>query len=76
MQSRSVSRAQDKELVRGLAAKTYYGRTYAWDADLEKKVQALDSATIRAAFAKHLQPEKFTIIKAGDFAKPAGPTPK
>ena len=71
MQSRSVSRAQDKELVRGLATKAYYGRTFAWESDLERKVQALDAATIRAAFAKHVQPEKFTIIKAGDFAKQA-----
>jgi len=75
MQSRAVSRAQDKELVRGLARKTYFGRTYAWDADLEKKVQALDAASIRAALAKSIHPDKLTIIRAGDFAKAATTPP-
>jgi zinc protease len=75
IQSRTVSRAQDKEVVRSLARKSYLGRTYAWDADLEKKVQALDAATIRAALAKYVHPEKLTIIKAGDFAKAAAPKP-
>ena len=74
MQGRSVGRSQDKELVRGLAAKTYLDRTYAWDADLEKRVQALDAATIRAALAKFIAPAKFTTVKAGDFAK-AAPAP-
>jgi zinc protease len=71
MQSRTVSRAQDKEVVRSLARKSYFGRSYAWDADLEKRVQALDPAAIRASLAKHIHPEKLTIIRAGDFAKAA-----
>jgi zinc protease len=75
MQSRSVSRAQDKELVRSLVRKTYFDRTFAWESDLEQKVMALDAAHIRAALAKYLVPEKFTHITAGDFkgaaAKPA-----
>jgi zinc protease len=77
MQSRTVSRAQDKEVVRSLARKSYLGRTYAWDADLEKRVQALDPASVRVALAKSIHPEKLTIIKAGDFAKAATtpPTP-
>jgi zinc protease len=73
MQSRSVSRAQDKELVRSLATKSFYDRTYAWESDLEQKVQALDAATIRAALAKHIHPDKFTVVKAGDFAKQTTP---
>ncbi len=37
MQSRSVGRSQDKELVRGMARRALFDRTYAWDADLEKQ---------------------------------------
>ena len=75
MQSRSVSRAQDKGLAAGLARKAYLGRTYAWEADLEKRALALDAATIRAALAKYLVAAKFTTISAGDFAKSTSPPP-
>ena len=68
LQSRGVSRAQDNELVGSLAHYLFVGRTLAWDAELEKKVQALDAATIRAAMQRHIVPAKFTIVKAGDFA--------
>jgi zinc protease len=43
LQSRSVARAQDNELVGNLAHYLFVGRTLAWDADLEKKVMALDA---------------------------------
>lgn len=69
MQSRSVGRSQDKELVRGMARRTLFDRTYAWDADLEKRVLALDAPAIRAALVKFIEPAKFTTVKAGDFAK-------
>jgi len=46
----------------------FIGRTFAWDAELEKKVMALDAAQIRAAMVKHLDPSKFVVMKAGDFA--------
>jgi zinc protease len=68
LQGRSVSRAQDNELVGNLAHYLFVGRTLSWDAELEKKVMALDAAQIRAAFQRHLVPAKFTIVKAGDFA--------
>jgi zinc protease len=67
LQSRSVSRSQDVELMRSLANQSFYGRTMAWDADLEKRVQALDAPTIRAALGRYLVPAKFSIVKAGDF---------
>ncbi len=68
LQSRSVARAQDNELVGNLAHFLFIGRTLAWDAEFEKKVMALDGAQIRAALKRHLDPSKFTIVKAGDFA--------
>ena len=63
-----MARAQDNELVGNLAHFLFIGRTLAWDAEFEKKVMALDGAQIRAALKRHLDPSKFTIVKAGDFA--------
>ncbi len=68
-QSRQVSRAQDASLARTLAADLYIQRTLAWDADLEKKVDALTGEQILAAMRKYLDVSKMTIVKAGDFAR-------
>ena len=67
-QSRSVGRAQDNALVGTLGHYLFLGRTLAWDAELEKKVMALDAAQIRAAMNRHLDLSKFVVMKAGDFA--------
>jgi len=75
LQSRQVSRAQDAALSRTLATDLYIKRTLAWDAALEKKVEALTGEQILAAMRKYLDLSKMTIIKAGDFAKNAGAAP-
>ncbi len=69
LQSRQVSRAQDNELVNRLASYLNVNRTLAWDAELEKKIQALTAEQVVAALRRHLDVSKMTIIKAGDFAK-------
>ena len=69
LQSRQVGRAQDAALARLLAQDLYLTRTLAWDADLEKKVQALTPGEIVAALRRHIDSAKITIVKAGDFAK-------
>jgi zinc protease len=71
LQSRQVSRAQDQELARRLTQFRYLNRTLAWDAELEKKIAALTPDEIAAAMRRHIDPSKFTIVKAGDFAKAA-----
>ncbi len=71
LQSREVSRAQDAELAGRLNTLQFLGRTIAWDAELDRKVAALTPAAVKAAIARHLDPAKLSIIKAGDFAKVA-----
>lgn len=71
LQSRQVSRAQDNELAGRLRGYTFLNRTLAWDADLEKKVEALTPEQVLTALRKHIDPAKISIIKAGDFAKAA-----
>jgi zinc protease len=74
LQSQQLNRAQDAGLVRKLAQYRFLNRTLAWDAELEKKIAALTPDEIAAAMRRHIDPSKFTIIKAGDFAK-AGAKP-
>jgi len=71
LKSRQVSRAQDNELVNVLAIGLFLDRTLVWDAEMEKKVEALTPEQILAAMRKYIDPAKITIVKAGDFAKAA-----
>lgn len=59
-----------------LAQNLYLARTLAWDADLEKKVQTLTAAEILSAMRRHIDPEKITTMKAGDFGKAAPAAPR
>jgi zinc protease len=71
LQTRQVTRSQDPQLARDLAQELYLDRTPAWEAELEKKIAALTNARILEAMRRHLDPAKITIVKAGDFGKPA-----
>lgn len=67
-QARRVGRAQDTVLANQLGLLTHVGRTMAWDAELESRVQALTAAEIRDAMRRHLDLNKMTFMKGGDFA--------
>ncbi len=69
LQSRQVSRAQDNELTRTLTNSLFLKRTLAWDAALEQKVTALTADEVNAALRRHLNMDKLTVVKAGDFGK-------
>ena len=71
LQSRQVSRAQDRELVGRVASQRFDDRTMAFDAEMDKKVQALTAEQIVEAMRRHLKLEDLTIVKAGDFKKAA-----
>ena len=49
----------------------FLGRTLEWDAELEKKVLALEPDQIREAMKRHIIPSKLVVMKAGDFANAA-----
>ena len=71
LQAQASARAQDRELAGRLAGNLFQGRTMAWNAGLEAKVQALTGEQILTALKKHFDPAKLSIVKAGDFAKAA-----
>ena len=59
--------AADRALLGRLANYAYLGRTFAWDIDLEKRIRALTPAQARDALAKHIDPSRISVVKAGDF---------
>ncbi|HMS07950.1 MAG TPA: pitrilysin family protein [Pyrinomonadaceae bacterium] len=70
--SRERNRGTDAFLRNVLGNYIVLNRTFAWDAELESKVQALTLEEVNAAFRKHIVPAKISIFKAGDFSKSRG----
>jgi zinc protease len=68
-ETRVVQRSQDTTLAERLVLNEHYGRTMAFDSDLEAKVAALAPDQINSALRRHLDPARIVIIKAGDFAQ-------
>jgi zinc protease len=75
LQSQQLNRDQNAGLAGRLAAHARLGRTMAWDAELEKRVQALTSQQISAAMRKYFDLSTMTFMKGGDFKKVAAAKP-
>ena len=71
LQNRLQSRAQDAALAGGWVNNLDLGKTFAWSKQFEDKISSLTAEEVSAAFRKHVDPDKITIVKAGDFAKAA-----
>jgi len=68
---RNLSRAQDDVLSSVWVDYMKTGRTFAWSAEVDKKLQALTPADVNTALRKYLKPETFSTAVAGDFTKKA-----
>lgn len=75
LQEQQVSRAQDNELARTLARRTYTNRTLAYDTNLERSIAALTPEQVNAALRKYVDPAKLVYVRAGDFAGAAKTPP-
>ena len=69
LQSQGVIRAQDNVLAGILSQGLYINRTLAWDAEQELKIGELTPEQILEAMRRHIDPEKISVVMAGDFAK-------
>jgi len=67
-QQRQIGRTNDGGLAGTLGAWTHVGRTMAWDAEFEARVQALTVEQVRDAMRRHLDLTKMTFMRGGDFA--------
>jgi zinc protease len=67
LQARLLQRSQDRGVAGRLSNYLYYGRTFAWDIEFEKRLAALTPEQIRDALRRHIDPAKLSVVKAGDF---------
>jgi zinc protease len=73
LQSRAVARANDAALAGLLSNLRHLDRTMAFEAELEKKIQALTPEQVSEALRRHIDPKKLVVVTAGDF--PDKPNP-
>jgi zinc protease len=66
---RNLARAQDDILASTWLDYLERGRTFAWSAEMDKKIAALTPEVVNAALRKHLRPQDFSTAVAGDFDK-------
>jgi zinc protease len=73
LQNFQVQRSQDRNLASTWAQYLTKadGRTFAYDAELDRRIAALTPEQVSAAARKYLQYSKLTMVKAGDFARGA-----
>ena len=69
LQERSVGRSQDQNLLATLASNEFHGRTFAFQANVEKKVEGLTLHDVNTAVRKVLSVDSLSLFKAGDFKK-------
>jgi zinc protease len=62
-------RAQDQSVVGELLSDLDTGRSFAWDKQIEARIQSLTPEQVLAAARKYIDPAKITVVVAGDFAK-------
>jgi len=67
LQSVKVGRASDAALAGMLSTLRHEGRTMAYEAEREKKINALTTRDVQAALQKHVDLKKLVIVRAGDF---------
>ena len=64
---RRLARAQDATLANALSRNLDLGRTYAFSAQVDSRLQALTLDQVNAALRKYIDPARFVLGVAGDF---------
>ena len=67
LDERTGSRSSDRGLLNLMSARERWGRTLAWDADLDRALAALTVDEVNAAFRRHIDPTAISVVKGGDF---------
>jgi zinc protease len=71
LQEQKNGRATDDSLAEQLAKELHAGRSFAFVAEQEKQIARLTPEQVQAAFARHIDPRRLVIVRAGDFRKKA-----
>ena len=64
---RAVGRSSDAGILNAIAGREQFGRTLAWDEQLEEKLEALTVEQVNAAFRRYVNAGSLSIVKGGDF---------
>jgi zinc protease len=75
LQARQIARNRDTAIASRLGLYLEIGRTYNWDAELEKRVTALSAKDVSDTVRRRLDGVKLSVVKAGDFKAGAAATP-
>ena len=67
LEARRLARTQDRTLAARLESYLHIDRTFAWDMEFESRVAALSPEQVRDALRRHLDLNKLSVMKAGDF---------
>jgi zinc protease len=70
---RQLTRAQDGALANAWINYLQENRTFAWSAEFDEKLEALDAEAVNTALRKYLKPGDLAQALAGDFNAPAAP---
>jgi zinc protease len=70
LEAQKVGRTTDAALAGQIVANLQLGRKFAHTSELEQRIEALTPADVKVAFQKYIDPQKLTILRAGDFKKP------
>ncbi|MDX1578891.1 MAG: pitrilysin family protein, partial [Gemmatimonadota bacterium] len=68
LDQRQNGRSNDGSVAQALAANLFWDRTMAFTAEQESAIRELTAETILAAMRRHIDPERMSIFRAGDFA--------
>lgn len=67
VQAQKVGRSSDTALMGMLSNLRHLGRTMAFQAEYEKKIEALTPEQVLAAWRRHIDPKRLVIVPGGDF---------
>ncbi len=73
LKERQLARSDDQNLSYRLAGNLHRERTFAWDAQFDRRIAALSAREVSAALRRYVDPAHLSIVTAGDFqrAQPA-----
>jgi zinc protease len=63
------ARSSDGGLLNLISAREQWGRTLAWDGELDAALQALTLEQVNAAFRRQIAVARISIVKGGDFRR-------
>ncbi len=67
LEQRRVARSNDGGLASSLTSQLFNGRTFAYDAELEERIEELTPEAVNSVVRERLDPKKLMVITAGDF---------